>query len=476
MQNVGAYTNLAVDLDNSLIYGDTLYESLLKLLKTQPLVVFKVLWLLCFSSRNSVKRFVSDKASIDPALLSYNQDVLDLIESVKGREGRVILVSGADESIVKSVSHHLGLFDAFFASNQTINLVGGEKVKVIQQYFNNEPFCYVGDSDQDIPVWRAAKMAIAVNPTWKIINRLRQFHDSPHVIGVGRSKIKTYLRTIRIHQWVKNLLVFCPLLFAHNTDLEKFLNCIGLFSSLCFAASAGYVVNDLADLDADRLDSEKRSRPIASGLVSIPSSILLVMALITGASFIASWVGLAALACVLGYLCASLFYTFVAKKILILDVAYLTGLYVGRIFAGGLVVSINVSFWLAMFSSFAFLSLAFTKRFINVRKKMISVGQIEDSLYHIDDSFFHLCSSVCCALISVFIIGAYFHLDAYMLYPSFEWLWGIGFLYFIWIMRIMILASRLEIKEDPVIFAIENRANYLLYLGSILLLWRAAMS
>lgn len=174
-----------------------------------------------------------------------------------------------------------------------------------------------------------------------------------------------FIAAMRPLHWAKNLLVFVPVISAHRLDQAALLPALGAFVALSLAASAIYLLNDLADLDADRAHPRKRFRAIASGALPVPAARAgaAVLAALGAAVGVLAGVGLA----VIGYLGAAALYSLRIKRVRWADMVLLSGLHVGRVFAGGLAAGIAVSGWLAGFSFLVFLALAALKREAELR-------------------------------------------------------------------------------------------------------------
>ena len=254
--------SLFVDLDHSLLRSDLLWEGLVALLRSSPFQWLALpFWLL--GGRASFKQRLARVVSFDPTDLPYRARVLDHIQSARS-EGRTVVLASASPLVwVQAVSDHLGCFDAVLASEGDRNLKGKEKLDAILSFCAGGPFEYVGDSSADIPIWKASSRATLVCPRGGLENALS---SGPPVTVIsdppGESRAGALLRELRPAQWVKNVLVFIPLLLAQDWgDAWRLMAAIWAFVGFCVVASTGYVVNDLIDLKNDRAHAEKRFRP-----------------------------------------------------------------------------------------------------------------------------------------------------------------------------------------------------------------------
>ena len=154
---------LVVDLDGTLIDGDTLHLSLAQLTRERPWVV-PVLPLMVFGGRARFKEFVSDRVSLDPASLPYRADVVDFVKHERASARPVVLATAAHRRIADAVAGHLALFDSVVASDGAHNAKGRGKLESIRAHIGGAEFDYIGDSMADVPVFRAARRSYLVCP------------------------------------------------------------------------------------------------------------------------------------------------------------------------------------------------------------------------------------------------------------------------------------------------------------------------
>ncbi len=237
-----------------------------------------------------------------------------------------MLVTGAAESVARDIAAHTGLFTDIMHSTETLNLTHSRKRDALVARYGEGGFDYMGNSRDDVPVFSAARRAIVVAPD-AAAEAWRRDHDAER-LDVGRISPLAALKSIRVHQWAKNVLIAVPMILNHEVlHLDALVSVIIAFFAFSFLASAVYVINDLSDLGNDRRHPKKRFRPLASGQMSVPVAIVLA-----GCLTVAS-VALALLlpfdfALVLGfYAVATTAYTFVLKRKLLVDVFTLAGLY-----------------------------------------------------------------------------------------------------------------------------------------------------
>lgn len=155
---------LIVDLDGTLIDGDTLHVSLGVLARRRPWL-FPALPFVVLTGRARFKAFVSSQVSLDPARLPYRDDVVDFVKRQRAAGRRVLLATAANRHVADAVAAHLGLFDGVIASDGRHNAKGDRKVESIRELLGDSEFDYIGDSMPDVPVFKAARKSYLVCPS-----------------------------------------------------------------------------------------------------------------------------------------------------------------------------------------------------------------------------------------------------------------------------------------------------------------------
>jgi 4-hydroxybenzoate polyprenyltransferase len=469
-------TPLCVDLDGTLIAGDLLWESVFALLRQNFLFVFLLPLWLC-KGKACLKEQIASRVHLDPQTLPYRADVLKFLREQK-EEGRyLVLATASSFRLVKPIADHLDLFDEVIASNPSRNLKGRAKLEQLQTRFEETGFDYIGDSPADIPIWQNSQAAYVVQPSRRLLKQIHVHCVPKHVFRTPEKTLRPLVKLMRPHQWVKNLLLFVPLILAH-----QFLNfgswaLVSLgFAAFCLSASAVYVLNDLLDLQADRQHPNKRRRPLASGAISIPTGMVLFVGLFLGGftlALIHSWQFAGVLAL---YLVVTTAYSFYLKKKPIMDVFVLAGLYTLRILAGGIAAGVLVTGWLMAFSIFFFISLALVKRYSELaRLASENHDQMDHRGYLIEDLGMIQSVGPASGYMAVLTMCLYINAhDVLKLYSDPQLLWVICLVLFYWITRIWFLARRRKLHEDPVVFAATDPVSY--FSGAIILaaLWFAA--
>jgi 4-hydroxybenzoate polyprenyltransferase len=459
---------LCVDMAGALVLTDTLIESALGLARNNPFLLLAMpFWLL--KGRAHLRHEITRRVRLDPALLPLNSELVRFLKEEKARNRRLILITEADEEIGRAVAQYLGIFDEVLASNGSANRLPAQKARQLEERFGRRGFDYIGNDFADLPVWAAARSSgLATNSR----RRLRMAKTRANVSWVfppPRAGIRTWARALRMHQWAKNALVFIPLTGAHRwNDLPSVAIAIQAFFSFSLCASSVYLLNDLIDLEADRHHPSKRHRPFASGQLPLMAGLIASPLLLAGAIALAIPLGWAFTALFIFYFCLTFFYSLGMKRIELLDVFMLTGLYSLRMLAGGAATKVEVSDWLLGFSTFLFLSLAFVKRFVELQglRTAQSGGKLKGRGYHTDDLELVSSMGVSSGYLAVLIFALYVsHPDVSALYLHPRALWLACPLLLFWISRIWLLAHRRNLSEDPVLFALKDVPSWLVLLG-----------
>lgn len=450
---------LCVDLDGTLLRTDTLIESLLLLLKANPLWAFLLpVW--AYRGRAQLKRQIATRVELDPASLPYHADLLAYLRQEREAGRKLVLVSAADEILVRAVSEHLGIFDEVIASDGTLNLKGANKRGVLAARFGSGRYDYAGDHRADLDVWSDAREAIVVSSDARLIREAGS--------RVGRTfpsrapRARAILRSLRVHQWVKNTLVFLPLLMAPEArNLSLLWNALLAFVAFSLCASSVYVVNDLLDLAADRRHPAKRKRPFASGDLPLTTGLILGPACLATGLGVASLLPTSFVAVLLLYLATTAAYSFRLKQVPVVDVILLAMLYTGRVIAGAAATLLWPSPWILAFSLFFFLSLAFVKRYAELYALRQQPGPVKARGYYAADLELVAASGTASGYVSVLVAALYITSDRVAgVYSQPAFLWIVCPLLLYWISRIWLLAHRGQMDDDPVVFAVRDRTSY----------------
>jgi 4-hydroxybenzoate polyprenyltransferase/phosphoserine phosphatase len=462
---------LCVDLDGTLVKSDTLTDSVLVLARSRPALLLQLpFWLA--RGRAALKARITQYVTLDVAHLPYNRELLGYLEQEHAAGRKLYLATGADQALARRVAAHLGIFEEVLASDGGTNLTGSHKLDGLKRRFADGQFDYIGNAAPDLPLLAEAGEAMLANPGARLRAMLRSRH-----IGVRREfcdrpgRATVLAKAIRLHQWTKNVLMFVPLLLAHDLALPKVISAVLAFLSLSLFASAAYIVNDLLDIEADRRHPRKRNRPFAAGDLS-PLAGLAIVALFVGASLAAAhFLPGVFLAWLVGYLATSLLYSFLLKRIVLVDVIILAGLYTLRMMAGGSATGTPISHWLVGFSAFLFLSLAMVKRYSELQNNRAGgTTPLNGRGYLLADIDQLRSFGTSSAYASVVVFGIYISAhDVEDHYAHPERLWLLAPLMILWLSRVWLLASRGQLDEDPVIFALTDRMSLLLGVAVVLI-------
>ena len=462
--SIGVLRPLCVDLDGTLVKSDTLADSLLALARTHPALVF-ALPLQVLRGKAAFKSFVTDHVSLDVAHLPYNRKVLQFLQTERARGRAIYLATGADRRLAERVAAHLGLFAGVLGSDGAVNLTGHRKLDGLRSQLGEQPFDYVGNDVPDLPMLEHAAEAMVANPSLRLRMRMKLRGIRPARSFVERGHpVVAMIRAMRIHQWSKNLLIFLPLLLAHHVPLGLLLSGVLAFCCFSLAASSAYIFNDMLDIEADRRHAQKRMRPFASGELPAVTGFSMAVVFLVLAIAGARLLPIAFLGWLVLYLVTTLAYTWYLKRIALVDVLVLSGMYVLRLLAGSAATQSHISHWLAGFSAFLFLSLAIVKRFAELENLRMRGSQPSNGRgYLIADieqlrSFGTASAFAAVMVFAIYISGS----DVTLLYRQPRLLWLIMPFMILWLCRVWLLASRGELDEDPLVFALTDRVSLLI--------------
>lgn len=450
---------LCIDLDGALVASDTLWDGALALLRERPLNLLALpFWLL--GGRAAVKRHLAAAPPLDVSTLPYRDDVLAYAAEARAAGREVALVTASTRAIAEAVAAHTGAFDYVVASDDE-NLGGARKREALVARYGARGFEYVGDSRADRAAWDAAAAGSPVGPSRAIRHALAAARE---FAGVRVGGARAWVRAVRIRQWLKNLLVFLPLIAAHRAaEVRLLLDALLAFIVFGLGASAVYVANDLADLASDRRHPAKRARPFAAGEIPIPAGLAAIVLLVVAAFACAAPLPTSFAAVMSAYLAANVLYTLTLKRVILADVVALGGMYALRVIAGAFATSVPVSPWLMGFSLFFFLSLAFLKRYAELRRLSVEgAGATPGRAYLPSDASMLAVLGPGCALSAALVLGLYIQGDAVAtLYAAPAVLWALVPLFVYWSGRVWLLAQRGDLDEDAILFAIRDPASYI---------------
>jgi len=449
---------LVVDLDGTLIKTDLLVETALDLLKRSPLSLAMLpVWLA--RGKANLKAEIAERVEIDAATLPYNTEFLNFLRAEHEAGRRIWLATASHRKLAERVAAHVGIFERVLATENGRNLSGNAKRDTLVSNFGPKRFDYAGNALADLKIWPHARRAIVVHAERGVERAAARLSTVERVFPRGKRTLSNYLRAIRLYQWVKNLLIFIPLLLAHRVnELPLVVNCAIAFLAFGLTASSAYVLNDLLDLTADRHHPRKRHRPFASGALSPSAGFWLVPSLLLAAGALTVLLPRAFALVLTIYFAGTLAYSFKLKHHPMLDVMTLAGLYTLRVIAGVVAISVTPTFWLLAFSIFTFLSLSLVKRYSELRLmqregKQEAVGRG----YHVGDLTILSAAGIASGYLATLVLALYVNSpEVLLLYRTPEAIWLLCCLLLYWVSRMWMITHRGDMHDDPIVFALTD--------------------
>ena len=467
---------LVVDMDGTLLLTDSLFEGWMQFWRDKPQqAALTPLWLM--RGRVAFKAEIANRITLDVEYLPYNQDLIDHLRTERARR-TIVLCTAADQRFAKAVAKHLDLFDEVIATDSTVNLASQAKADALVAKFGYKGFDYAGNDTTDLAVFAVAERAIAVNPTRALRRQLTQvtnlepWRDARSASRT--SSLSAHWQALRPTQWVKNLLVFVPLLAVFKaSDPYMFVPATLAFIAFSLVASSVYLLNDLVDLGPDRRHPRKRFRPFAAGAIPIRNGFLMIPPLLIAGFITATFVSPIFVGVLFLYGCVTSLYSFWLKRVPLLDTLVLAGLYTLRILAGAAAISVIPSVWLLSFSMFMFLSLALAKRHSELieMQEVASKSAIPGRDYRREDLNILISQGSASGYSAVLVLALYIDSDTVrQQYRHPEVIWLICPLVLYWINKLWLNSQRREIYDEPIVWAIRNRVSRGIALVSVGLL------
>jgi 4-hydroxybenzoate polyprenyltransferase len=291
--------------------------------------------------------------------------------------------------------------------------------------------------------------------------------ESDSAIDDRGATLRDYLNALRPQHWLKNLLVFVAIVAAHRfVEPVLLARTFVEFVAFCCFASSGYLVNDLCDLQADRQHPQKRLRPFASGQLPLAYALTAAPALAVLGLVLAGLLSALSLAAVLLYFALTLGYSFTFKKVVLLDVLILAGLYTLRIVAGAVAISVWPSVWLLAFSMFLFISLAFIKRYAELMIMRTTAGDHARARgYELSDAELLASKGTASAYAAVLVLALYIASGPVNTpFSRHQLIWLVCPLLLYWVGYLWLIAHRGKMHHDPLVFALRDRTSRVLIL------------
>ena len=452
---------LVVDVDGTLIRTDLLQEASLQFLARHPAEAWRLLpW--AMSGKAGLKAALANRVDPGCDTVPLCEEVVECIRAAQAEGRPVYLASASDVRYVELLAERIGGIAGAFGTEDGHNLSGVDKARRLSEYFGDQGFDYVGNDGVDIPVWQAARSQLVVSTGRRFSAHVRKRFPEAEILTEQARGSDPYVRSLRVHQWAKNALVFLPLIAGHTFDPDSLARTVLAFFCFCMAASSAYVINDLFDLPGDRAHHRKRNRPFASGDLPVshgPAFAALLLGLALIPTLLLPWWFTAVLTL---YVASTLTYSLYLKRQLLVDVIMLGALYTMRVLGGVAAVGVAQSPWLLMFSLFLFLCLAIVKRC----SELVARGAAGESEtigrgYRVEDLNIMLGLGAAAGYGSVLVVALYIASpEVQRLYTDPMALWLICPLLLYWVSRILILSNRNQLHDDPVVFALTDRASW----------------
>ena len=452
---------LVVDLDRTLIKSDLLIEALFSHLGHFTRALFTLpVWSSGGWAR--LQQEISKHVTQDVANLPYDETVIDRIRMARADGRTVYLASAFGDSFTASVAAHLNLFDGWLVSEGADRSAEARGARLVG-LFGEGGFDYIGSGKGDLPVWQHAATAVAVRAPHNVVKQLKSASGSIEQLGSHQNKLSAWIRLLRPHQWLKNTLVAVPLLISHNFTPDILLETLLAFVAFSLCASSVYIINDLVDIQADRVHPTKRARPFASGELSVIAGALMALALAVFAFLLAASMSPIFLGMLALYYVTASAYSFYLKRKMIIDVVTLAGLYTLRVIAGAVAGGLIVSQWILAFSMYLFLALALIKRHAEMTI-LYDAGLPEPTNrnYRISDLSVIAGLAAAAGYSAVLVFALYVSSDTalgHFSYPEVLWLACPVLLF--WISRLLLLSHRHLVQDDPIIFAVKDRVSWI---------------
>jgi 4-hydroxybenzoate polyprenyltransferase len=468
---------LVIDLDGTILRSDLLVESALAHVRSHPDEAFHPLYWLS-RGKAYLKERLAESNDIDAARLPYNEPLIDFIREARDDGREIVLATASHRIYAEQIADYLDVFDRVLATEGSTNLSAGTKRDALVAEFGEGGFDYAGNSRDDLQIWAVARHAYLVDPEFGVEAAARKLGNVEAVINTPGQPLRLWAKAMRLHQWTKNLLIFVPLIAAHQLGNAALL-LDGLLAFLFFGlcASSVYLLNDLLDLEDDRHHPSKHRRPFASGQLSLKSGLALIPVLLAvaffGAFLLLPW----QFGAVMGvYYLLTLTYSLSLKRLMMIDVITLGMLYTLRIIAGTFAFGVTPTFWMLTFSMFLFQSLALVKRYAELReaRRKGDTGKTRGRGYFPGDLDMIASLGSASGYLSVLVLALYVQdVNIVVLYNHPKVIWLSCPLLLFWISRMWMLTHRGQMHDDPVVFAIKDRSSLVIGVLFALTFWAA---
>ncbi|SIQ10273.1 4-hydroxybenzoate polyprenyltransferase [Rhizobium sp. RU35A] len=458
---------IVVDLDGTLVVSDTLHESAAIALFRKPASLLLALPELR-NGRHALKAALAREVDLTEEVLPLREDLVQWLRERAAEGHELHLCSAADQTVVDKIAQRLGIF-ASAVGSAAANLKGQAKAGYLKERFP-QGFIYAGDHLADLAVWAVSRGIVLAGAKPETARKARQL-GKPVLAEFHTAQLtpKEFMKAIRVHHWTKNVLMFVPLILAHSwTDVSLILKSLLAFCCLLAVTSATYLLNDIADLNADRQHWSKRHRALASGRLSIQSGFLLASGLLVGGFLCAFLTSVPFAMVLMAYFVITGAYSLGLKRVPLLDTLIIGVLFTTRLIMGTVLQDASRPAWMLTFALFFFFSLAVAKRHTEiVRASASGTSSLKSRGYEVEDAPLTLALGISAAMASLVVLMIFVLLE--MLpgnqYSRPQVLAVIPVLLSIWLGRIWLLSHRGRMNDDPVSFAIRDRLS--LGLGTV---------
>jgi len=446
-------------MDGTLVRSDTLVELWIRALKKSVWRSLAMLPLM-LRSRAQFKAALARFVDINPRALPYDEDLLDYLRVQRSAGRKLVLATASNERVAAAVATHLEVFDDVVASDDHVNMKGAAKARALEERYGKD-FSYAGNDRADLKVWDKASAAVLVGVSRAVRSQVRTPIEAVFARG---SRVKALLQAMRPHQWVKNVLVFLPVITANAVLDFGSMYLAGLaFACFSIVASGVYLINDLLDLEADRAHASKRRRALADGRAPLAWALVLGPALVVFGLLAGLFVSATLGAILFLYIILTTAYSVVLKTLPLVDVFTLAGLYTARVVAGGVVTGHVPSIWLLSFSGFLFLSLAFLKRYVELASlRSMGVSDVMRRGYMAVEDIAMFVLGIASAFSAAIVLSLYVELSiGGRSYEHPQLIWGLVPLALFWLCRLWLAAFRGYMLADPIAYAARDWVSHL---------------
>ncbi|MBF0442670.1 MAG: UbiA family prenyltransferase [Oligoflexales bacterium] len=467
-----ALSPMYVDFDNSILRSPLRVEAAFVLCRKNLLRFLKLIPSYFFDNSDFNEKLF-ELAPINIETLPYNQELMTFLRKEYESGRKLIIVSSYPLSFIRRIGEYLGIFYGVLASTSYDRITSKVMDLRLSQEYPDGNYAYVGSHKRDLRLFQKSRESYAVDPSY-FFRRLISENSNIKTVTTGKKSVyHQILKASRPHQWVKNFLIYLPLLLSgENPDASNFILCTLGFVSFCFVSSSVYVLNDLLDLNADRLHQDNKKRPFASGNLPVTYAFILIPVYLFLGIFFSIQVGHDFSIAIFWYYILTCLYSFVLKEVSFADILLLASLYTCRIFSGALAAHVPLSNWFLTFSGFFFTSLALLKRtseLIIIKKS--SRIKLQRRGYYIDDLNQIVSFGTTSGYISVLVFALYLSEEKFgSQYHNPRLLWLIGPFLIYWISRLWLKAQRGRMTSDPIVFALKDKKSYVVFL-CIFIVW-----